>query len=153
MRSDARRCVPDGAGMPGGASTPDGTGTRAKAGPQDGDTAAQRPARDTQPAGGQDVVQAIAGLPTPDVWPDLDQTERTRRTRILWEISVRIMADGPRRAIPSPERGRQFLPFAALQGYDQMIAETERKSQESWEADPAIPNEQQGAYRHPRGRP
>lgn len=72
------------------------------------------------------VFRAISALPTAETWPDIGSQERERRERILWEISLRIMEDGPRRAVPSPERGRQFIPFAALKGYDEMLAQTER---------------------------
>lgn len=72
------------------------------------------------------VFRAISALPTAESWPDIGSQERERRERILWEISLRIMEDGPRRAAPSPERGRQFIPFAALKGYDEMLAQTER---------------------------
>lgn len=33
--------------------------------------------------------------------------------------------DGPRRAVASSDRGRLFMPFAALEGYEGMIAEVE----------------------------
>lgn len=72
------------------------------------------------------VFRAISALPTAETWPDIGSRERERRERILWEISLRIMEDGPRRAVPSPDRGRQFIPFAALKGYDEMLAQTER---------------------------
>lgn len=77
-----------------------------------------------------EALRALAGLPTPDDWPDISDQERERRERILWEISLRVLEDGPRRATPSPERGRQFIPFAALRGYDEMIAEVERESRQ-----------------------
>lgn len=77
-----------------------------------------------------EVFRALASLPTADEWPDISQQERERRERVLWEISLRIMEDGPRRPVPSPERGRQFIPFAALKGYDEMLAQTERHAAE-----------------------
>lgn len=74
--------------------------------------------------------RAIGALPTADDWPDLDARELDRREQVLWGITQRIMEDGPHRAKPSAERGRQFIPFAALRGYDEMIAEVERRSRE-----------------------
>lgn len=79
----------------------------------------------------EETLEAIAKLPTAEEWPDISDAERTRRERVLWEIALRVLDDGPRRATPSPERGRQFIPFAALRGYDEMIAEVERQSRES----------------------
>lgn len=76
----------------------------------------------------RETLDALAGLPRADAWPDVDDAERARRERVLWEISLRLLEDGPRRAKPGPERGRQFMPFAALRGYDEMIREVERKS-------------------------
>lgn len=51
--------------------------------------------------------------------------ERERRTLVLADIAQRIRADGPHRAVPSDDRGRQFLPFDALKGYDEMVAQAE----------------------------
>lgn len=79
----------------------------------------------------QETLDAIAGLPHAGSWPDIDDAERRRRERVLWEIALRILEDGPRHATPSPERGRQFMPFAALRGYDEMIREVERTSKET----------------------
>lgn len=73
------------------------------------------------------TLQALAGLPRAEDWPDIDDAERQRREQVLWDVALRVMEDGPRRAKPSPERGRQFMPFAALRGYDEMIAEVERE--------------------------
>lgn len=78
----------------------------------------------------EETLDAIAGLPSADSWPDLDDAERDRRRRVLWEIALRLLEDGPRHAQPSPERGRQFIPFAALRGYDEMIREVEHASRE-----------------------
>ena len=70
----------------------------------------------------------IEDLPATTSWPDIDEREQERRERVLRGIVRRILEDGPRRAMPSPERGRQFIPFAALRGYDEMVAEVERRS-------------------------
>lgn len=77
-----------------------------------------------------ETLATIAALPRAEEWPDIDDAERMRRERVLWEVALRLLEDGPRRATPSSERGRQFMPFAALRGYDEMIAEVERASRE-----------------------
>ena len=51
--------------------------------------------------------------------------ERERRAWTLDQIRRRILEDGPRRAVASPERGRLFMPFAALEGYGEMLVEAE----------------------------
>lgn len=80
------------------------------------------------PSGGEDeVVRAIAGLPTVDDWPGLPDQERERRERVLWDIALELMEDGEHAAQPSADRGRQFLPFDALKGYDEMIRDVERR--------------------------
>lgn len=76
----------------------------------------------------EETMRVLAGLPKAEDWPDIDDAERQRRERVLWDVTLRVMEDGPRKAKPSPERGRQFMPFAALRGYDEMIAEVERRS-------------------------
>lgn len=40
--------------------------------------------------------------------------EREYRSQVLDDIARRVVAEGVRHAAPSPDRGRQFLPFAAL---------------------------------------
>ena len=47
---------------------------------------------------------------------------------MLRGIVQRIVEDGPRRAMASPERGRQFIPFAALRGYGEMLEEVELRA-------------------------
>ena len=69
----------------------------------------------------EDVFREIESLPTAHSWPDASEGERERREKILRGIVQRIVEDGPRKAVASPERGRQFIPFAALRGYDEMI--------------------------------
>jgi hypothetical protein len=83
----------------------------------------------------EDVFREIESLPTAHSWPDASEGERERREKILRGIVQRIVEDGPRKAVASPERGRQFIPFAALRGYDEMIEETERHAADAEGAD------------------
>lgn len=59
--------------------------------------------------------------------------ERQRRNIILHDIHKQIDIHGPHHARPHTDRARQFMPFAALRGYDAMIAKatyiTEQKYQ------------------------
>lgn len=75
------------------------------------------------PLSGDEAFEALAGLPSLDDWPGLPEAEREHRRAVLYDVMMRVLADGPRRARPSPERGRQFLAFAALQGYGEMVEE------------------------------
>ncbi len=49
--------------------------------------------------------------------------ERVRRNIILRDIHTQIAKNGPHVARPHADRARQFMPFDALQGYDEMIAQ------------------------------
>ncbi|MGN0034733.1 MAG: hypothetical protein ACI364_03275 [Coriobacteriales bacterium] len=53
--------------------------------------------------------------------------ERERRASILRDIARRVAEDGPRVAVPHPGRARQFLPFAALRGYDEQVEQAEAR--------------------------
>lgn len=74
-----------------------------------------------------DVQAALDAVPGVDTWQGLQPMERERREGILRGIRMRIAERGPRRAVPSPERGRLFMPFAALDGYEEMLVETEEE--------------------------
>lgn len=74
-----------------------------------------------------DVQAALDTVPGVDTWQGLQPMERERREGILRDIRMRIAERGPRRAVPSPERGRLFMPFAALEGYEEMLVETEEE--------------------------
>ena len=77
-----------------------------------------------------DQARVAAGLPTPDVWPDLSADEREYRAQVLDRIAQRVAADGVRVSVPSPDRGSQFMPFAALKGYEDVIAGVENGNAE-----------------------
>jgi hypothetical protein len=80
------------------------------------------------------IRRELAALPTVDEWRGLDAMERDRRALVLADIAQRVREDGPHQAVPADDRGRQFLPFDALKGYDEMVAQTED----------AVDNEQNG---------
>lgn len=74
---------------------------------------------DDQMAAGLNAVPGI------DTWEGLQPMERERREGILRGIRMRIAEGGPRRAVADPARGRLFMPFAALEGYGEMLTKTE----------------------------
>lgn len=77
------------------------------------------------PRDAREVARALEAVPGIEEWPDIDPRERGRRMRVLADIRARIQQDGPRRAAESDERGRLFMPFAALKGYGELTHETE----------------------------
>ena len=72
-----------------------------------------------QAAGGVDAVPGI------DTWEGLQPMERERREGVLRDIRMRIAEGGPHRAYADPARGRLFMPFAALEGYEEMLEDVE----------------------------
>ncbi|WP_102371961.1 hypothetical protein [Enorma phocaeensis] len=79
------------------------------------------PPADVDPA----TRAALDAVPGIEAWDDLSPSERERRERVLTDIRRRIVENGVRRAVPDADRGRLFMPFAALTGYDGMIADVE----------------------------
>lgn len=71
------------------------------------------------------VRAALDAVPDVSVWDGLDPMERERRAWALDQIRRRILEGGPRRAAASPERGRLFMPFAALVGYGDLLGDVE----------------------------
>lgn len=78
----------------------------------------------------EDEAWAAARLPTADTWPGLSTDEREYRAQVLDAIARRVAADGVRASVPSPDRGSQFMAFAALKGYDDVIADVEQAAEE-----------------------
>lgn len=76
----------------------------------------------------EDVRAALDAVPDVSAWEGLGPQEREHRAWTLAQIRRRIAEDGPRRAVISPDRGRLFMPFAALEGYEGMIREIEKGS-------------------------
>ena len=69
------------------------------------------------------AIQA-AGIPSPDVWASISADERAYRSRVLDDIARRVAKEGVHAAVPDDDRGRQFMPFAALKGYDDIVRDS-----------------------------
>lgn len=70
------------------------------------------------------AIQA-AGIPSPDIWAGISADERAYRKRVLNDITRRVAEEGVHTAVPSDDRGRQFMPFAALKGYDDIVRDSQ----------------------------
>ena len=74
--------------------------------------------------GERDSIQA-AGIPSPDIWAGISADERAYRKRVLDDIARRVAEEGVHTAVPGDDRGRQFMPFAALKGYDDIVRDSQ----------------------------
>lgn len=70
------------------------------------------------------AIQA-AGIPSPDIWAGISADERAYRKRVLDDIARKVAEEGVHTAVPSDDRGRQFMPFAALKGYDDIVRDSQ----------------------------
>ena len=70
------------------------------------------------------AIQA-AGIPSPDIWAGISADERAYRKRVLSDIARRVAEEGVHTAVPGDNRGRQFMPFAALKGYDDIVRDSQ----------------------------
>lgn len=70
------------------------------------------------------AIQA-AGIPSPDIWAGISADEHAYRKRVLDDIARRVAEEGVHTAIPGNDRGRQFMPFAALKGYDDIVRDSQ----------------------------
>lgn len=70
-------------------------------------------------------ARRAAQIPSVDVWSEISNDEREYRAQVLDDIVKRVAAEGAHYAMPGDDRGRQFMPFAALKGFDEVIAESE----------------------------
>ena len=70
--------------------------------------------------------QADPHIPGIERWPDLPELEREHREAVLADIRRRVEAEGPRVAVATVDRGRLFMPFAALKGYGELVESVER---------------------------
>ena len=66
-----------------------------------------------------------AGIPSPDIWAGISADERAYRKRVLDDIARRVAEEGVHTAVPGDDRGRQFMPFAALKGYDGIVRDSQ----------------------------
>ena len=72
-----------------------------------------------------DQARRAAQIPSVDVWSGISEDERQYRAQVLDDIAKRVAAEGVHHAVPADDRGRQFMSFAALKGFDEVIAERE----------------------------
>lgn len=70
------------------------------------------------------AIQA-AGIPSPDIWAGISADERAYRKRVLDDIARRVTEEGVHTAVSGDDRGRQFMPFAALKGYDDIVRDSQ----------------------------
>lgn len=72
-----------------------------------------------------DQARRAAQIPSVDTWAGISDDEREYRAQVLDDIAKRVATEGVHYAMPGDDRGRQFMPFAALKGFDEIIAEGE----------------------------
>ena len=60
-----------------------------------------------------------------DFLEDIAFDEAERRRCILCDIAMRIKENGVHFAANNPKRATQFMPFAALTGFEELMAEKE----------------------------
>ena len=72
-----------------------------------------------------EIALQAAGIPSPDIWADISADERAYRKRVLDDIARRVAEEGVHTAVPGDDRGRQFMPFAALKGYDDIVRDSQ----------------------------
>lgn len=70
------------------------------------------------------AIQA-AGIPSPNIWAGISADERAYRKRVLDDIAQRVAEEGVHTAVPGDDRGRQFMPFAALKGCDDIVRDSQ----------------------------
>lgn len=71
------------------------------------------------------AARRAAGIPSPDIWAGISADERAYRKRVLDDIARRVAEEGVHTAVPGDDRGRQFMPFAALKGYDGIVRDSQ----------------------------
>ena len=72
----------------------------------------------------EEAIRA-AGIPSPDIWAGISADEHAYRKRVLDDIARRVAEEGVHTAVPGDDRGRQFMPFAALKGYDDIVRDSQ----------------------------
>lgn len=71
-----------------------------------------------------EAARQAAGIPSPVIWASISADERAYRSRVLDDIARRVAEEGVHAAVPDDDRGRQFMPFAALKGYDDIVRDS-----------------------------
>lgn len=66
-----------------------------------------------------------------DFLEDVAFDEAERRRRILQDITAQMRQHGAHFAANSPKRATQFMPFAALTGFEELMAEKEADAAKS----------------------
>lgn len=66
-----------------------------------------------------------------DFLEDVAFDEAERRRCILRDIAMRVRGNGVHFATNSPKRATQFMPFAALTGFEELMAEKEADAAKS----------------------
>lgn len=66
-----------------------------------------------------------------DFLEDIAFDEAERRRRILQDIAAQVRQHGAHFAANSPKRATQFMPFAALTGFEELMAEKEADAAKS----------------------
>ena len=71
------------------------------------------------------AARRAAGIPSPSIWAGISADEHAYRKRVLDDIARRVAEEGVHTAVPGDDRGRQFMPFAALKGYDDIVRDSQ----------------------------
>ena len=87
--------------------------------------AACRAAGQTARRAANETAIQTSGIPSPDIWAGISADERAYRKRVLNDIARRVAEEGVHTAVPGDDRGRQFMPFAALKGYDDIVRDSQ----------------------------
>ena len=87
-------------------------------------TASQAAGQAATRTANETAIQA-AGIPSPSIWAGISADERAYRKRVLDDIARRVAEEGVHTAVPGDDRGRQFMPFAALKGYDYIVRDSQ----------------------------
>ncbi len=73
------------------------------------------------------TTEAIPETVKQDLLSVADPQEKDYRANILAAIERNTKNNGPHKAQPHDSRARQFMPFAALKGYADMVQQEESK--------------------------
>ena len=68
-----------------------------------------------------DEAYKQAELPSINSWPDISAEQANYRKYVLDQIANRVSQDGIRTCKSSATRAKQFMPYAALTGYGNVV--------------------------------